>query len=383
MMVLMLGLMVALIRHDGSQPLIRLVATAEPPDLVLEEGYKWALFLSHTWASAQDQCAVIKRQLTRMLPGISIFLDVDDLDDINNLDEWIARSVVLLLFASDKYFTSWSCQNEIKSSLKWKRPFFLVHEADPKHGGKPWADLVAECPLMLEASDRFGALPEEYLTAKGEGDVNRWALDGWFARAPEAPTRKVQLEFAKRIFDGQEPIMWHRLPDFQQIALKGIAGHVLKHSPEFLGQMEVPLYIPGELLRQKLDSTSAVVLYVSEFNRGAAELAAELQAVYPSITITSDLQSLSSSTGGAPTHFVLYLNFNTFADEDGLRLAEQVRLAMASELPIVLPHEHDPIKSGCQFERFFTTTPPDLIRDGLFKKLALPCFPGSRTGWAA
>ena len=50
------------------------------------------------------------------------------LDDINNLDEWIARSLVILLFVSDKYFTSWSCQNEIKSTLKWKRPFFLVHE---------------------------------------------------------------------------------------------------------------------------------------------------------------------------------------------------------------------------------------------------------------
>ena len=50
------------------------------------------------------------------------------LDDINNLDEWIARSSAILLFASDKYFTSLSCQNEILSTLKWKRPFFLVHE---------------------------------------------------------------------------------------------------------------------------------------------------------------------------------------------------------------------------------------------------------------
>ena len=134
------------------------------------------------------------------------------LDDINNLDEWIARSLVILLFASDKYFTSWSCQNEIKSTLKWKRPFFIVHEADPKHGGKPWADLVAECPVKLEASGRFGALPDEYLTAQGEGDVKRWAREGWFARATEAPTRTVQLDFAQLIFDGQEPIMWHRLP---------------------------------------------------------------------------------------------------------------------------------------------------------------------------
>ena len=106
---------------------------------------------------------------------------VDDLDDINNLDEHIAKSMAILLFASDKYFTSWSCQNEIRSTLKWKRPFFLVHEADPKHGGKPWAALVAECPAVLEASGRFGALPDECIGADAGGRVGgckagvRWA----------------------------------------------------------------------------------------------------------------------------------------------------------------------------------------------------------------
>ena len=120
--------------------------------------------------------------------------------------------MVVLLFASDKYFTSGSCQNEIRSTLKWKRPFFLVHEADPKHGGKPWAELVNDCPAELEASGRFGALPDEYLTADGVGDINKWAHEGWFARAEDAPTHMVQLEFAKLIFDRQEPIMWHRLP---------------------------------------------------------------------------------------------------------------------------------------------------------------------------
>ena len=38
------------------------------------------------WSSGQDQAATIKRQLARMLPGLFIFLDVDDLDCINKLD---------------------------------------------------------------------------------------------------------------------------------------------------------------------------------------------------------------------------------------------------------------------------------------------------------
>ena len=144
--------------------------------------------------------------------------------------------------------------------------------------------------------------------------------------------------------------MWHRLPDFQQIALKAIAGQVLRHTPGFAGVTEVQLFIPGELLRQHLRSTAPVVLYVSHFNPGAAELATELQAVYSAITTTSSMQSLSGGSD-APTHFMLYLNNDTFVAEGGAQLAEEVRNAMTFKRPIVMTHENDMSKGGCQFER--------------------------------
>eukprot|EP00964_Phaeocystis_antarctica_P022966 scaffold12821_cov70-Phaeocystis_antarctica.AAC.2 len=34
---------------------------------------------SHIWSTGQDQCAIIKRQLQLLLPGVIVFLDVDDL----------------------------------------------------------------------------------------------------------------------------------------------------------------------------------------------------------------------------------------------------------------------------------------------------------------
>ena len=375
---------------------------------------------------------------------------VDDLDDINNLDEYIAKSMVLLLFAADHYFTSWSCQNEIKSVLKWRRPFFHVHEADPKHGGKPWATLKAKCPAVLEASGRFGALPDEYIAADGRGDYRRWERDGWFQRATRAPTREVTLEFAKLILEGQTPIMWHRLPDFQQIALKSIATQTLRHSPTKANSGE--LYIPGELLRQRLEPASEVVLFVSKSNPGAAEFVAELRAAYPSIDLTHKLLSrpivaesaaqmaLGAASGAAESalvgaadstlegagatlkaagtaleaetkagtvtigsvgatleaagsyldaagahlgssgrdskQFLLYLNEATFVGEEGKQLADEVSTAMQANMPIVLAYELDPTKGSCQFERFFTTTPSDLIQRGLYKKLALACYPG-------
>ena len=357
-----------------------------------------------------SQNAVIKRQLCRMLPGISCFLgecsihpasanlslcgspflypffftlpvfaDVDDLDDINNLDEHIARSVVIQLFVSDKYFTSWSCQNEILSTLKWRRPFFLVHEADPKHGGKLWAELAADCPATLEASGRFGTLPEAYISADRMGDVRKWERDGWFERASDAPTLKAVLNFADLVLTGRQPIMWHRLPDFQQLTLKAIAEEILRHNHHFAGVESVPLHIPGELLRQTLRSASRIKLYASRSNPGAADLAAALQAQYPDITSTDEPQMLKhGSKDDTPTHLLLYLTHETFVGNLGSEFADEVRFAKATNIPIVMAHENHPEKGGCQFERFFTTTPSDLIQGGLYKQLAIPCYEGKQ-----
>ena len=87
-------------------PILRDARTMEPPKLLLGEGERYHLFLcptdtteppsphshmpnahapcmcgprSHIWSTGQDQCAVIKRQLQLLLPGIIVFLDVDDL----------------------------------------------------------------------------------------------------------------------------------------------------------------------------------------------------------------------------------------------------------------------------------------------------------------
>ena len=45
------------------------------------------------WGTGQDQCATIKRQLCALLPGVSIFLDVDDLESIDALEEYVTHPV--------------------------------------------------------------------------------------------------------------------------------------------------------------------------------------------------------------------------------------------------------------------------------------------------
>jgi len=47
-----------------------------------------------------------------------------------------------------------------------------------------------------------------------------------------------------------------------------------------------------------------------------------------------------------------------------------------SRLPIVMAHENDAERGGCPFSRFFETTPQELIAAGLYRDLAIACFPG-------
>ena len=56
--------------------------------------------------TGQDCCATIKRQLKLMVPGASVFLDVDDLKSIDALEQYISGSAVIMLFVSKGYFLS-------------------------------------------------------------------------------------------------------------------------------------------------------------------------------------------------------------------------------------------------------------------------------------
>jgi len=66
---------------------VRLVATKQVPELRLSPALQYHLFLSHIWSSGQDQMATVKRELQLLLFGIHVFLDVDDLEDIGQLDK--------------------------------------------------------------------------------------------------------------------------------------------------------------------------------------------------------------------------------------------------------------------------------------------------------
>jgi len=252
-----------------------------------------------------------------------VFLDVDDLEDIGALESYINRSQVILFFLSRGYFRSKNCLREVRAALSQGKPIILVQEADPDKGGGSPEVLRAECPDDLQPA----------------------------------------------IFDADWPlVVWMRIDDFQRVSLKMIAEALLLQTPAYAKEKSLPLAVPGEVQGQNLGFANPVLLWASRANPGAKDMADELAAAFTRLTVST------MDTPERATHMLLYLNQDTWSDE---RLAEQVTAARAASLPIVMAHESDPSLGGGPFARQFEITPQELISGGLYRDLAVSCFPGN------
>ena len=192
---------------------------------------------------------------------------------------------------------------------------------------------------------------------------------------------------------------------FQLVSLKLLAEQLLLGCPNRIGKPSVGIFMPGEATRAKLAFFAPVRLYVSRNNPGASAVATRLRDGMVGLSVTDQRprQLLDGDTGMAdvigqlgqlltaggnllgvggvadelePTHMLLYLNDFTFVGEEGKALAVELRAARAAGFPVLMLHENDEAVGGCEFSRFFETTPHDLIVDGLYKALALALFPG-------
>ena len=79
---------------------------------------------------------------------MSIFLDVDDLEDIGKLENYIFDSAAVLIFVSKGYFKSANCLREARTTVTNSKPITLVH--DPVRGGATVEHIMTEeCPEEL------------------------------------------------------------------------------------------------------------------------------------------------------------------------------------------------------------------------------------------
>jgi len=71
---------------------------------------------------------------------------------------------------------------------------------------------------------------------------------------------------------------------------------------------------------------------------------------------------------GESAAMLLYLNKATWVEQSE-ELERDVRAArkLQADLKVVLVHENDKEKGGCEFGDFFGTTPQELINDGIYR----------------
>ncbi len=243
---------------DRGRHLIRLRSTGKPPDLTLFPGHSFHLFLSHTWATGQNQAHQIKASCLYMLPHAQIFLDVDDLDSIDDLESYVESSACVLLFVSRGYFASRNCKREYECALLASKPLVLIHEPQRNHGGGPLTELQQECPEPL--------------------------------RSP--------------IFDGRTSVEYLRLSQFQKAAILHICTQLVLATPKYaptsvatspnttrrrlsisprirspsIDHAPVELYTQASILAKPLALSRRIVLFVSPLNPGALEVAQCMQA---------------------------------------------------------------------------------------------------------
>ena len=276
-------LLVRSILTSSQMTVVRIEQTGEVPALTLTKAHMYHIFLSHTWLTGQDQVAVIKRQLQLLMPGILVFLDVDDLEGIDKLEEYIGASALIMFFLSRNYFNSRNCLREIRAALSQQKPLVLMHEYDPAKGGLPLRDSRDECPENMQAIIFDGVPYTPIVSATGEVTFS-------IARAnnPPGDTRRSRKtsddlmssrvsSFTPRFKDGPksrfseadratEVIAWHRIRDFQLLSLKLLCQRVLKASPLYGGvvskgaappsssrkSLPTDLVLPGEILTLQL-----------------------------------------------------------------------------------------------------------------------------------
>ena len=101
------------------------------------------------------------------MPGLKVWLDVDDLISTSDLEAAVHSSMCIIVFLSGSthedsnvkqtisdYFRSWNCKREFYAAAISAKdaPIVLVIETDPSKGGVPWSTHVNDCPESFSPS---------------------------------------------------------------------------------------------------------------------------------------------------------------------------------------------------------------------------------------
>ena len=344
---------------------VHVVPHEEVPAPVIDDGW-FHIFLSHVWATGQDQMRIIKQRLQEMIPELRVFLDVDDLEDIGNLEGYIERSAAVLVFCSQGYFQSKNCMRELRSSVQKGKPIVTLMDPDTKKGGL--SEEEVKKTLLHGWTDEWGEHKTEEV----------W--ESWGFEAGPSPRDLIAALFPVGAL--KKPIVeWNRIGAFQDVSMRLIAERIL--TTELRGDA---VYIQGEIIHKKQETLGEprsgrnFHVYCSANNIGAKELMTEVQQARSpalnSLVVTSNINQLALSEC-----MLVYLNSKTWSSGSiSSDLAVEIEGAMTRKVRLLLAHEmtggiHQAERFGCLFEQMFARengTPAHLIKAGIYAQIAVP-----------
>lgn len=185
---------------------------------------------------------MIKQRLLEMIPGVRIFLDVDDLEEIGDLEGYIARSHTVLIYLSAGYTASknvrarirpvvsaayckresradlalnslWpQCMRELVSAVEAQKPMVAIVDPEADRGGLTMDEVRAQ--LLETAESSFPRWGFDETTPDGEA-----LFDALTASTASAPASKGSPYC--------EEIEWNRIGVFQEVSLRLIAERLL------------------------------------------------------------------------------------------------------------------------------------------------------------
>ena len=364
------------------------------PPKVAANGYH--LFLSHVWATGQDQVRVMKQRLKEMCPAFSVFLDVDDLEDISDLEGYIDHTSTVLIFCSQGYFASKNCMREIRSAVRKGKPLLAVLEPEVGKGGLSVSEITHQ---LLAADDNYA----------------RWGFAD-----DDGPHGE---ELVAALF-AEEPIEWNRIGHFQDVTLRLIAERLLPdldkaislarqftRAKSMKGSIRRALtrgrsggprttstvadrseaggpelgatFIQNEMAQQPTPEVPPpregrrFHLYCSRHNLGAAEYAREVaEKLGLNLLITDEPKQLPLAEA-----VVVYLTSQTWTRGDSTEaFAADVLRAMKRGVRLHLAHEMPGVggqveRHGVEFSTFFSceagATPISLLKIGIYDQIAV------------
>ena len=401
------------------------IATPHP----LAPPLEYHCFLSHVWGTGQDQVRIMKQRLADALPGLQMFLDVDEPNlEIGDLEGYIDRSAVILVLATRGYFDSRNCMRELRRAAEAQKQIVCIVEPEEAKGGLS----------LTEIREKL----------------------------------KAEVQLCEALLE-HRPIEWNRIGVFQNVTIRLIAERLLSPSARELKEDDEHTTTKsvhgnsdysqgGEQQRRFLPSVSHPVcqattfnleetmlmktglppeprtgkkfhLFVSTHNAGALELVDEMRMALSERSVgrlrllrsgssssskrnsqgrvfsdlprritkresnvshngfSTSLRDVLRRTGSAvrvstvPAQLrdceamLVYLDRRTWDSGDAsLAFGRHVALALARGMPLLLAHEmpsiDDDDRHGCQFALFFESdqTPQALVNAGIYHTVAVP-----------